>query len=159
MNTETQIMTANEALVEALGLDTLVPVPPRPPAALIPRPIEADDRVPGDADYVRSNMIEIIERGSESVDQAMELARESQHPRAFEVLAQLLKVQADNVDKLLKIHADVKKLNAPDEYAEGSVTTNTTNIANAIFVGTSNDLVRMMRREHTTPLTIEVDDE
>jgi hypothetical protein len=157
MNTETRIMNANTALAEALGLNTLVPTPPRPPAPLIPRPIESEDRIPGDADYARSNIIECIERGSESVDQAMEIARESQHPRAFEVLAQLLKVQAENVDKLLAIHQAQKNLNRQDIH--DAPVQQTTNIANAIFVGTSNDLVRMMRREHTTPLTINVEDD
>jgi hypothetical protein len=156
MNTEPRIINANTALAAALGLDTLVATPRKPPAALIPRPIASDDMIPGDADYARSNLIEIIEKGSESVDQAMELARESQHPRAFEILAQLLKVQADNVEKLLQIHQAQKDLNRQDTH--DAPVHNTTNIANAIFCGTSNDLVRMMRQNHVTPLTIDVDE-
>jgi hypothetical protein len=156
-------MNANTALTmalsDALGLEASPANPiteAPPPKPLIPRPIESDDKISGDADYARSNILEIIEQGARAIEMASELAHESMHPRAFEVLGQLLKVQSDNVDKLLKLHADKKKLNTNDATQQGNTTINA---ANAIFFGTSDDLVRLMRREHTSPRIIELEDD
>lgn len=162
MNTESNIMTtsnASQALAEALGLSTPAPngiVPMIEVKPLVPRPNASDTQIPADAEYVRQNLYEIIEQGARAIEIAQNLFMESQHPRAGEVLGQLLKTQADNMNQLLKVHADVKKLYANDTIQ--MPINQTTNIANAIFVGTSDELVRMMRKEHTTPLTIKIDD-
>ena len=110
-NTEMQIMTPEQGLAEALGLDPPRDVVIHVAKPAVAAPIASDNQISTDSTYVRDNIIDVIQKGSESLDQIMELARESAHPRAYEVLAQLLKVQSDNVDKLLKLHADMKSLN------------------------------------------------
>lgn len=158
----------NEKLAEALGLTITTPSMelnnklPLPIKPIIPAPNLTNNQISTDADYARENLVELIQKGSESLNQAMELAKEAAHPRCYEIVGQLLKVQSDNVDKLLKLHADVKKLNDNEEYVprslSASTTHHTTNIANAVFLGTSDELVRIMRKEHKAPLTIDVDD-
>src|ERR1700690_2104367 len=102
-------MNASTALESALGLDPSTEIVTIPQKPLIEPPIESDDQISTDAQYARKNIIDIIQRGQESLINAMSLAYESQHPRAFEILGQILKVQSDNVDKLMKLHAQVKE--------------------------------------------------
>jgi len=85
---------------------------------------------------VRKNLRGLIDRGFEAVDGIMKVAEESEHPRAYEVAAQMLKTVADANKDLLEMHKKVKEL----ESAEGpsSVTNNQTN---AIYVGSSSELL------------------
>jgi len=85
---------------------------------------------------VRKNLRGLIDRGFEAVDGIMKVAEESEHPRAYEVAAQMLKTVADANKDLLEMHKKVKELEA----AEGpsSVTNNQTN---AIYVGSSSELL------------------
>jgi hypothetical protein len=107
-------------------------------------PIASDNKIEDDSEYARREIYDLVSKGGEAIDQIMEVARESQHPRAYEVLAQMLKTQSDNVDKLLKIQKERKDLLRPDEMGNGN---KPINVANAVFVGTSSDLIRMIRRE------------
>lgn len=147
----------DQELAEALGIDTPNVPAPYVPKPLLPRPIEAN--VASDADYARNNAIEIIEKGSEALDQAMELARESAHPRMYEVLGQLLKIQSDNVDKLLKIHQDKLKLNSNTPQQQQTITCNVF-IDKAVFTGTTTQLLEMMRtnEKNQTTESDDVDD-
>lgn len=157
---EDSIISVSKALSEALGLDSQQPQGETQVASVspsVPRPIESEDPIPGDAEYVRQNLFQLIEEGTKAIASAQQMLFESQHPRVIEVLAQLLKVQAENVEKLMALHGDVKELNKVDGYdtpAQVSVTN-----SNVVFAGTSNDLVRMLRRERepSKVLDIEVD--
>jgi len=73
----------------------------------------------------------------------MELARESEHPRAFEVLGQLIKQKADINDKLMKLHKSNKEIKKVENPAlEGGTTTN-----NNVFIGSTADLQKMLHDE------------
>jgi hypothetical protein len=145
--------TSNAAigLATALGLDPTMAVATHAHMPAISPPIASGDQTTADAEYARTNIIDIIQKGSESLDQAMELARESQHPRMYEVLGQILKVQSDNIDKLLKLHADLKKLTSNEEnmaIANKQNNQQPINVDQAIiFQGTSDELIRMVRGE------------
>lgn len=144
---------ASSALAQALGLEeqpigNTLPAPTT--RQLIPRPIASGgDQITTDSDYARENIIELIQKGSESLNDAMALAKEAMHPRVWEVVGQILKVQSDNVDKLLKLHADKQKLNGNNSVAAvQQPNSGNTNIEQAIiFNGTSDELVRMIRKE------------
>jgi hypothetical protein len=148
---------ADAALAEALGAPTPSLPTPRESKPLIPAPIASNNQIATDADYARTNAIEIIQKGSEAVDMALNLATESQHPRAFEVLGQLLKIQSDNVDKLLKIHQDKQKLSG--NVSSGQMTGNVY-IDKAVFSGTTTQLLEMMRstQKNQTTESDELDD-
>ena len=149
----TKHLDANSKIAVALGIAPPVETPLVPVKPRIDRPVASNSQIENDAEYARTNIYDIIEQGASAVAEAQNLARESAHPRAFEVLAQLLKVQSDNVDKLLKLHQDKQKLNA----ATTSGTSNMpVNIEKAVFVGTTAQLLDMIRSE--TPVNaIDVD--
>jgi hypothetical protein len=102
-----------------------------------------DDQVVTDADYARSNLYGLIEKGNETIDNISEIAKESMHPRAFEVLGQLIKTQSENLDKLLKLQKDKKELLKKQEQAAP------TNISvdKAVFVGSTADLLKKLKNE------------
>lgn len=101
---------------------------------------QAVDHLQDDYEASRDTYKALINKGDEAIDLMMELARDSQHPRAFEVLATLLKTQADNNDKLLELQKRVKQLKEPTKGAQSpnSVTNNN------VFVGSTTDLQRFI---------------
>ena len=101
--------------------------------------LQAVDHLQDDYQASRETYKELITKGNEAIDLMMELARDSQHPRAFEVLATLLKTQADNNDKLLELQKRLKQLKEPEK---GSKSSNVTN--NNVFVGSTTDLQRFI---------------
>ena len=111
-------------------------------------PISVEKESPQEVDHLqddyessRETYKELIDKGNEAIDLMMELARDSQHPRAFEVLATLLKTQADNNDKLLELQ---KRLKALKEPGKGS-SKNSPNVTNNnVFVGSTTDLQRFI---------------
>ena len=147
----------NTKLEEALGLSPQ----PTPNTAVVvarpPAPIVSDSKIEDDAEFARQEVYDLVSKGGEAIEQIMEVARESQHPRAYEVLAQMLKTQSDNVNQLLKIQKDKKQLLQPDDAATGNPAP--INVANAVFVGTSSELIRMIRKENKEPYVIDIDAE
>ena len=92
-----------------------------------------------DYEYTRANLYSLIEKGQESLNGIMELAGESASPRAYEVAGQIIKSVADTTDKLLDLQKKVKEV---DEDAI-KTTNNVTN--NAVFVGSTSDLQKMLK--------------
>ena len=97
------------------------------------------DDVEKDYEYTRANLYSLIEKGQESLNGIMELAGESASPRAYEVAGQIIKSVADTTDKLLDLQKKVKEV---DEDAI-KTTNNVTN--NAVFVGSTSDLQKMLK--------------
>jgi thioredoxin-like negative regulator of GroEL len=114
---------------------------------------QAVDHLQDDYEASRETYKELITKGNEAIDLMMELAKDSQHPRAFEVLATLLKTQADNNDKLLELQKRLKQLKEP---AKGVQSSNVTN--NNVFVGSTTDLQRFILDQKKNPKVIDVDD-
>ena len=99
------------------------------------------DKVDYDYDYSRSTYYELIEKGKESLDLMMEVARESEHPRAFEVLSGLIKNLADTNDKLMELNKKHKEV-LKEELPQHKQITN-----NNVFLGSTTDLQRLLRNE------------
>jgi len=91
-----------------------------------------------DYEYSRETYYDLIEKGRESLELMIEVARESEHPRAFEVLAGMIKGIADVNDKLMDLNKKQKELLKDDRPAD-AITTN-----NNLFVGSTTDLQRML---------------
>ena len=113
-----------------------------------PKPVvkEKPDRltkndVEKDYDYTRGNLYSIIEKGQEAIDGILELAQETEQPRAYEVAGQLIKSVSDATDKLMDLQ---KKLKDVEE--EKTKTTNVTN--NALFVGSTADLAKLIKKQN-----------
>ena len=99
------------------------------------------DDVSKDYDYTRGNLYSLIEKGQEAINGIMEVAGETASPRAYEVAGQLIKSVADSTDKLMDLQKKVKEV---DE--ESSKTTN--NVTNnALFVGSTSELSKMLKKQ------------
>ena len=103
----------------------------------IVKPSETQD-VQKDYEYTRGNLYSLIEKGQETLNGIMDLADQTQSPRAYEVAGQIIKSVADTTDKLLDLQ---KKLKDIDEEKKGP--TSVTN--NAMFVGSTAELQKMLK--------------
>ena len=101
---------------------------------------ESVDDVKKDYEYTRGNLYSIIEKGQEALNGILELAQESEMPRAYEVVGQLIKNVADATDKLMKLQKELKDVN--EESTKGP-----TNVTNALFVGSTADLAKLLKSE------------
>ena len=97
-----------------------------------------------DQDYedVRKQLFDLAEQGDEAIELMLDLARESEHPRAFEVLGQLIKNNAEIGEKILKLHKSKKEVDKEDLPALRNDPTN-----NNVFIGTTAELQKMLRDE------------
>ena len=98
-----------------------------------------------DDDYerVRRDLFDLAGQGDEAIELMLELARESEHPRAFEVLGQLIKQNAEIGEKILKLHKTKKEVDKEDSPL--GLPAGTTN--NNVFIGSTAELQRMLRDE------------
>ena len=101
------------------------------------------DHISKDYEYTRGNLYSIIEKGQEAINGILELAQESEMPRAYEVAGQLIKNVSDATDKLMDLQ---KKLKDIDE--SGKVK-GPTNVTNALFVGSTAELSKMLKQQKT----------
>jgi hypothetical protein len=96
-----------------------------------------------DFEYVRQNLYGLIEKGSDAVDKALDVATESQHPRAFEVAGNLIKNIADLTDKLVAL----QKTKAAIEVATGKSSSITeVNVDKAVFIGSTAELLKALKK-------------
>jgi hypothetical protein len=98
-----------------------------------------------DADYSRSNYYNLIEKGNEALDGILEVAKESQHPRAYEVAANMIKNLSDVTEKLMILQKQQKELNPQSAEQQ---TTNI-NVERAVFVGSTADLLKQIKNEYS----------
>lgn len=111
--------------------------------AVIPKKENQEKEIQSDYEYARSNLYGVIEQGSDALNQLVELAKASEHPRAFEVVSQLTKTLVDANKDLLDIQKkvkDLKKESDKEAIEEGGKVTN-----NNLFVGSTADLLKMMK--------------
>ena len=93
-----------------------------------------------DYQYSRGQLYSIIEKGQETLDGVMELAQETNSPRAYEVAGQLIKNVSDATDKLIDLQKKLKDLNAEDKKSPSHVTNN------ALIVGTTAELQKLIKQ-------------
>ena len=105
--------------------------------------VEKDD-INKDYDYTRGNLYSIIEKGQEAINGILELAQESEMPRAYEVAGQLIKNVADATDKLMDLQKKLKDVNEEKE-AKGPTTVN-----NSLFVGSTAELQKFLKQNDKT---------
>jgi hypothetical protein len=96
-----------------------------------------------DADYSRANYYNLIEKGNEALDGILEVARESQHPRAYEVAANMIKNLSDVTEKLMILQKQQKDLIPKEQQAQ----TQNINVDKAVFVGSTAELLKQLKNE------------
>jgi hypothetical protein len=94
-----------------------------------------------DYEYTRGNLYSLIEKGQEAISGILELAQESEMPRAYEVAGQLIKNVADATDKLMDLQKKLK------EVEEGKTPKGPTNVTNALFVGSTAELAKLLKKQ------------
>jgi|TARA_B100001964_G_C14107857_1_gene542391 hypothetical protein len=140
-----------ESVNEILGLegkDKVTDTPLEPPKefkAPVQRKngevaIKIDKDINTDYDYSRENYYNLIEKGQEAIQGILDIAKEGQHPRAYEVVGQLIGQVATSVDKLQDLQKKLKDLK------ELPGKTNA-NIKNALFVGSTAELQKMLNKQ------------
>ena len=97
------------------------------------------DDITRDYEYTRGNLYSIIEKGQEAIDGILELAQESDMPRAYEVAGQLIKSVSDATDKLMDLQKKLKDVNE-EQVSKGPNTVN-----NALFVGSTAELAKLIK--------------
>jgi len=95
-----------------------------------------------DADYSRANYYNLIEKGNEALDGILEVAKESQHPRAYEVAANMIKNLSDVTEKLMILQKQQQELKPKDPAAPTNIT-----VDKAVFVGSTADLLKKLKNE------------
>lgn len=142
-----------DKLSEALGIEPRQ-VPSNTKTTAVIASNAAVSTLENDMEFARQNLYDVVQKTSESIDQLMEISRESQHPRAYEVLAQLLKNQADSTQQLLNLHKTKKEIDKKTETESAPVEQNT-NIQNAVFVGTTSELLKIMKSKDSNAIEYE----
>ena len=101
----------------------------------VTKPSENKD-VQKDYEYTRGNLYSLIEKGQETLNGIMDLADQTQSPRAYEVAGQLLKTNADNAEKLVNLQTTKKKVREES---------GPKNVTNALFVGSTAELQKLIK--------------
>jgi predicted house-cleaning noncanonical NTP pyrophosphatase (MazG superfamily) len=92
-----------------------------------------------DYEYSRATLTSLVDKGQEAISNILELAQETDSPRAYEVVGQLIKTVTDSAEKLMDIQKKLKDLE------QEKTPSNVTN--NALFVGTTNEVLSMLKNE------------
>jgi len=147
-------MSIDDKINEALGISTeqkpasksVIKKEYTPP---VPRMEDKDkEDVDNDYKYSRENYYNLIERGQDAIQGILDIANESQHPRAYEVAGNLIKQVADTVDKLQDLQGKLKTLkDVPNKTS--------TNIKQALFVGSSAQLHKILKNKNTNVVSKE----
>lgn len=125
-------MDKKEKLAKSLEKNLPKKIPNRP---LI------DKDIKDDYEFSRATYRDLIHTGTRSLDVLAELARESEHPRAFEVLSQTIKNLGDTTEKLMSLQKQKKDLTKEEREEQKRVTNNN------VFIGSTTDLQRMLLKK------------
>ena len=110
----------------------------------VPVVINGDDTKDNDFQYARENLYDIIEKGRDAMEELLEIAKAEESPRAFEVFGQLLKNMSDTQETLMGLHQKKQKLENAGDRQE---VTQAQNVTNALFVGSTADLLKLVKKE------------
>ena len=128
---------ADDILNEVLGVSE-----PKPKEVVVsepvPRPSDELDDVDADYKYQRDNFYNLIEKGQNAIEGILNVAKESDHPRGYEVAGNLIKQVAEVTEKLGDLQEKMKKLKEVPNSAPKNVT-------NALFVGSTAELQKMLK--------------
>jgi len=131
----------NDALSEALGIESAAVeiIPPKQPEPIINTPHEDDD-VKADYNLSRRTFRDLINKGNQAMESLTDLAKESESPRAYEVLATMMRTIADTTKDLFELQKKTKDLKGEEKKEQTNV-----NVEKAVFVGSTADLLKQIK--------------
>ena len=109
-----------------------------PKKPIIPRPPDNFEDAEADYKYSRENFYNLVERGQDAITGILDLAKESEHPRTYEVAGQLIKTVSEVTERLADLQEKMKRLKEVPDNAPRSVT-------NALFVGSTKELQALLK--------------
>jgi len=147
-------MNIDTKISDALGITQNIVEEIIDPKPLIPRPkgalIEATSRdadIDTDYQYSRENFYSLIERGQDAITGILELAKESEHPRTYEVAGQLIKTVSDVTERLAGLQQQMQFLKeVPDKAPQ--------NVTNALFIGSTKELQQLMKQDKNEAIEV-----
>jgi hypothetical protein len=110
---------------------------------IVPASNKVEENIDYDYDSARNNLHKLLNQGQDALYHALEIAKQSEHPRAFEVVGNLMKQLADTNEQLLALSERKQKMDTPKSDAPSKQVTN-----NAIFVGSTSELSKMLNNMH-----------
>ena len=131
-------MKADTRIDEILEITSLIPsseMKPNSPPRVKPQIDGRDDDI--DYNYARENYYNLIERNQDAVEEMLEIAKQSENARSFEVVGQLTKAGLDANEALMKLHKTKNELNAENS--------GPTQVTNALFVGSTAELQKLLK--------------
>jgi len=129
-----EVLNIAEEVLEAKEEKNPLEIVSEKPVAVIPK----SDDVETDFETGRGELYKLLEKGNEAIDGILSLAKEGEHPRAYEVAGQLIKTQSEVAQNLLDLQDKLKKI----KDIKGDVPKNVTN---ALFVGSTTELQKMIK--------------
>ena len=130
-----------DGIEDALNVDTeIVPASEEKPKKRTERIIDIDKDIKKDYDYSRGQLYDIIEKGQEALSGILDVANNTDHPRAYEVAGQLVKSVSDATEKLIALQQKMQDLEEGPK-SKQKVTNN-----NALFVGSTAELSKLIKQ-------------
>jgi hypothetical protein len=130
-----------DKLNETFNVDgEIVPVEAESVSEKIEKYASDSNDIKKDYEYARGNLYSLVEKGQEAINGMLELAQESEMPRAYEVLGQLIKTTTETTEKLMALHK-IKK-DVEEDAPKGPTTVN-----NALFVGSTTELAKLLKQQ------------
>jgi len=129
---------SDKKIAQSLGMDPLVDQPNK--VILPPKKVPENN----DYEYARQNMYNILERGTDALEEMLEIAKQSESARAFEVVSNLIKTLAETNKDLLDLAKKQKDLVKEEDGPQKTVTNNN------LFVGSSTELLKMIKKSSET---------
>jgi|TARA_B100001093_G_scaffold51441_1_gene43666 hypothetical protein len=125
-------------ILEVTAEQILAPAPvKKQEVAVIPESNDPQD----DFEHGRANLYKLIEKGNEAVDGILSLAKESEHPRTYEVAGQLIQTVSQVSQDLLRLQQGLRRLKeVPD--------TGPKNVTNALYIGSTNELQKLLKKNN-----------
>ena len=121
-----------------ISIEQALNLPDSPPMVDVTPPVKVNEDLDSDFDTARKNLHNIINKGNDALEEALLVAKTSEHPRAFEVVGQLIKTMVDANKDLLDIQKKLKDIKKTDEEKPPQ------NVTNALFVGNAAELQQLI---------------
>ena len=133
--------TFDNKINDALGLTQSITQEIIDPKPLIPRRSDNFEDAEADYKYSRENFYNLVERGQDAITGILDLAKESEHPRTYEVAGQLIKTVSEVTERLADLQEKMKRLKEVPDHAPRNVT-------NALFVGSTKELQALLKNQN-----------
>ena len=130
-----EVLNIAEEVLEKKEEKNPLEIVKEPPVPVVPE----DDNPDTDFETGRGELYKLLEKGNEAIDGILALAKEGEHPRAYEVAGQLIKTQSEVAQNLLDLRDKLKKIKDVKELGPKNVT-------NALFVGSTTELQKMIKK-------------